>query len=82
MRIDYEDEDFVATTGSYINVYSQVGGFDIYVIPSEPNPRPELDEVDTITETIVNCKTLSDIYMALNALDLKCLEYGFTILEG
>lgn len=74
-------DDYIVTTGSYINIYSQLGGFDIYVLPYEPNKPPTPDDVEMITQTVLDCKTLSEMYRALNALELDCLSCGYTIID-
>ena len=74
-------DDYIVTTGSYINIYSQLGGFDIYVLPYEPNKPPTPDDVEMITQTVLDCKTLSEMYRALNALELECLSNGYVIID-
>lgn len=81
MNMEDSDGDFNVTVGEYINIFDQNGGNDIYITLNESNSPVTPDEVETIFQTVASCRTISDIYRSLNALDLDCLECGFIVLE-
>lgn len=84
MKIVKAEDAITAAVGYYVDVYSKLGGFDVYVLLCEPNSEPTPYEVEAITQTVTAYagRNLTDIYWGLERLNLNCLTYGFNLIEN
>lgn len=71
-------------SGDYINVYNE--NVDIFIILSEPNSRPTIDEIELI-KTLVYDNYLDtdpinteDLEQDIGQLALECTKFGFQVI--
>lgn len=77
------------TTGFYLNIFSEDGSWDVFLIVSEGNNEPTAEEYATlhkIVETVIETNPGADkatmrsfIEDFIDATNLSCLEFGFEV---